>query len=111
MLEFKKVTKHFGDIEALNDISFAIKDGEFVVLTGPSGSGKTTILKLLIREFPSVLLRHLPDDCFCALSGLVGGEQGRILRKPDVSIGEVRVIFGEETLLEIAHKVSARDEE
>ncbi len=52
MLEFKKVTKHFGDIEALNDISFAIKDGEFVVLTGPSGSGKTTILKLLIREFP-----------------------------------------------------------
>jgi len=50
MLEFKNVTKKFGDIEALGDISFVVDEGEFVFITGPSGAGKTTLLKLLIRE-------------------------------------------------------------
>ena len=34
-------------IVALNDISFSIKEGEFVVVVGPSGAGKTTVLNLL----------------------------------------------------------------
>lgn len=34
----------------MEDISFEVKDGEFVFLTGPSGAGKTTILRLLLRE-------------------------------------------------------------
>ncbi|MHC4424252.1 MAG: ATP-binding cassette domain-containing protein, partial [Planctomycetota bacterium] len=33
-----------GDVKALDDISFQIKEGEFTVLCGPSGSGKTTLL-------------------------------------------------------------------
>lgn len=52
MLEFKNVNRSFGDIVALDDISFKIEDGEFLLLTGPSGAGKTTILRLLIHEFP-----------------------------------------------------------
>ena len=51
MLEFREVTKKFGDIVALEDITFKIDDGEFVLITGPSGAGKTTILRLLVREF------------------------------------------------------------
>ena len=55
MISFQNVTKSFGSINALDNISFEIKDGEFVFLTGPSGSGKTTILKMILREI-------LPDS-------------------------------------------------
>ena len=50
MLEFVNVTKKFGLVKALENVSFFIEKGEFVFLTGPSGAGKTTILKMIIRE-------------------------------------------------------------
>jgi multiple sugar transport system ATP-binding protein len=42
-----RVTKRFGDVEAVKDLSLAIPDGEFVVLLGPTGAGKTTLLRLI----------------------------------------------------------------
>src|SRR3989344_8786822 len=50
-LRFDNVSKHFGRVSALNDISFSIEDGEFVFITGRSGAGKTTILRLILKEF------------------------------------------------------------
>jgi cell division transport system ATP-binding protein len=50
MLEIKNISKKFGDITALEDISFEVGDGEFIFLCGPSGAGKTTLLKLILRE-------------------------------------------------------------
>lgn len=50
MLEFKNVTKSFGKLTALKDVSFSVGNGEFVFLCGPSGAGKTTILRLILRE-------------------------------------------------------------
>ncbi|NMC99333.1 MAG: cell division ATP-binding protein FtsE [Bacteroidales bacterium] len=50
MIKFNKVTKKFGGVEALNNVSFNVHDGEFVFITGPSGAGKTTILKLILGE-------------------------------------------------------------
>jgi len=50
LLEFKKVSKSFGLIQALKDVSFSVREGEMVFITGPSGAGKTTILRLLIRQ-------------------------------------------------------------
>lgn len=50
MIKFENVTKSFGSINALDNVSFEIKSGEFVFLTGPSGAGKTTILKMILRE-------------------------------------------------------------
>jgi ABC-type sugar transport system ATPase subunit len=44
---FDNVTKSFGDVVAVRDLSLEVEDGEFVVLVGPSGSGKTTALRLL----------------------------------------------------------------
>lgn len=51
MIIFNKVTKQFplGNI-GLNEVSFEIKENEFVFLVGPSGAGKTTILNLIIKE-------------------------------------------------------------
>lgn len=41
------LTKRFGEIVALNKVSFEIKDGEYVAIIGPSGCGKTTLIKCL----------------------------------------------------------------
>lgn len=50
MIQFVSVSKFYNDFIAVENISFQINDGEFVLLTGPSGSGKTTLIKMLIRE-------------------------------------------------------------
>ncbi len=51
MIVFDKVTKQFplGNT-GLDEVSFEIKENEFVFLVGPSGAGKTTILNLIIKE-------------------------------------------------------------
>jgi cell division transport system ATP-binding protein len=49
-IHFKAVTKKFGSLVALDNISFDVKKGEFVFITGPSGAGKTTILKIILGE-------------------------------------------------------------
>ena len=46
-LELRNVTKRFGKIIALNDVSFSVDDGEFFVVVGPNGSGKTTLLRVI----------------------------------------------------------------
>lgn len=46
-IAFRKVTKRFGDLLVVDDLSLEIGDGEFVVLLGPSGCGKTTTLRML----------------------------------------------------------------
>jgi cell division transport system ATP-binding protein len=50
IIHFKGVTKKFGSLLALDNVSFDIKKGEFVFITGPSGAGKTTILKLILGQ-------------------------------------------------------------
>jgi putative spermidine/putrescine transport system ATP-binding protein len=46
-VEFVHVSRQFGDVRAVDDLSFAISQGEFFSLLGPSGSGKTTCLRLI----------------------------------------------------------------
>jgi osmoprotectant transport system ATP-binding protein len=49
MIQFKNVSKSYGRSVILDNLSFEIKEGEFVVLVGPSGCGKTTTLKIINR--------------------------------------------------------------
>ncbi len=52
MLEIKNVTKRFGGIVALKDVSFKLEEGSFVGLIGPNGSGKTTAFNIISGAFP-----------------------------------------------------------
>ncbi|MDO5345646.1 MAG: amino acid ABC transporter ATP-binding protein [Lachnospiraceae bacterium] len=54
MLQIHKLSKSFGDLEVLKDISMNVMEGEVVVIIGPSGSGKSTFLRCLNQlEMPS----------------------------------------------------------
>lgn len=62
----QRLTKKFGDLLVLDDVSFDIKKGEFVCLVGPTGCGKTTFLNLLVKLIEPtsgcVLIDGVPAD-------------------------------------------------
>ena len=55
LLSIKGLTKHFGGLTAVNNISFDIHEGEAVGLMGPNGAGKTTLINLITGV-------HRPDS-------------------------------------------------
>jgi NitT/TauT family transport system ATP-binding protein len=51
VVDFKNVTKKFGDLTVIRDVTFSVEDlpgkGEFIAILGPSGCGKSTVLRLI----------------------------------------------------------------
>jgi ABC-2 type transport system ATP-binding protein len=46
-IEIRNLTKNFGDLTALDDVTVSLEQGQIVGLLGPNGSGKTTLIKIL----------------------------------------------------------------
>lgn len=51
ILETNEVSKHFGGINAVEDLSFGIEEGSFMGMIGPNGSGKTTSVNLVMGVY------------------------------------------------------------
>ena len=82
MIRFDGVTMEFEEgAKALDDVSFAIKPGEFVFFVGASGAGKSTVIRLLLRE-----LR--------ATAGSVEANGYRLLRLPHRKVPQYRRTIG-----------------
>ncbi len=71
MIYFDKVTKKYGEMNALEEVTLSVAPKEFVSIVGHSGAGKTTLLKLLLAEekpsagsvfFESVNVNDLPSS-------------------------------------------------
>jgi simple sugar transport system ATP-binding protein len=52
VLELQRISKHFGAIEALSQVDFALDCGEIVGLMGDNGAGKSTLVKIMAGNFP-----------------------------------------------------------
>jgi len=62
IIRFENVTKRFGKVVAVDDVSLSIEEGEFFALLGPSGCGKTTLLRMLAGFETPTEGRILIDD-------------------------------------------------
>ncbi|NCF63029.1 MAG: ATP-binding cassette domain-containing protein [Gammaproteobacteria bacterium] len=63
MIEVRNLYKSFGDVKAVNGVSFEARDGEITGLLGPNGAGKTTTLRMLYSLLP-------PDSGEIRIDGL-----------------------------------------
>ncbi|MGB0911112.1 MAG: ABC transporter ATP-binding protein [Nitrospirales bacterium] len=65
MIEVQHVTKRYGPITAVQDISFSVAEGEIVAFLGPNGAGKTTTMRILTGYMPATdgVVRVAGFDC------------------------------------------------
>jgi ABC-type Fe3+/spermidine/putrescine transport system ATPase subunit len=81
-VELDHVTKRFGEVTALSDVSLRVDRGEFLCLFGPSGCGKTTALRLIAGL-------EVPDAGRVLIHGSVASDQTVIIPPVDRNVGMV----------------------
>lgn len=58
----KEVSKNYGKVEALKEVSFAVEQGEIFGLIGPDGAGKSTLFRILTTLRWLIKVRQLSTD-------------------------------------------------
>jgi branched-chain amino acid transport system ATP-binding protein len=97
LLEVDGVTKRFGGLSALNELSFKVEDGEIVSIIGPNGAGKSTVFNVITGLYP-------PDEGDVLLRGqsIVGLSPNRITRAGIARTFQTVHLFPNMTVLENA---------
>ncbi|MCP4296556.1 MAG: ATP-binding cassette domain-containing protein [Proteobacteria bacterium] len=85
ILKVQGLKKKYSQRLALDDVTFSIKKGEFVILLGPNGAGKTTLFNLV-------------TGLFNADSGLVTIGDNEIVKNPVKALSNLGVVFQQQTL-------------
>ena len=92
-IEIDNVSKRFGDVRAVDAVSFSVERGELFGLIGPDGAGKTTLFRILTTLITpdegsaSVDGFDIVDD-YLAIRSRVGYMPGRFSLYPDLTVGE-----------------------
>ena len=66
MLEVQNLSVRFGSAVIVNDVSFSVQDGDWLMLIGPNGAGKSTIVNAVSRGVPytgTVLFEGKAEPC------------------------------------------------
>src|SRR5919109_79768 len=95
LLQTSELTKHFGGLAAVSDLSFAIYPGEILGLIGPNGAGKTTVFNLLSGFLP-------PSRGSIRFKGieLAGRKPHAIAKHGVVRTFQLTTVFGDMTVLD-----------
>jgi branched-chain amino acid transport system ATP-binding protein len=96
LLEVDKVTRRFGGLVAVNNVSFAVTEGEILGIIGPNGAGKTTLFSVISGFIP-------PSDGEIRFAGesIVGVSPDRLVRKGLVRSFQVVQTFADMTTLDV----------
>ena len=95
LLEISNLTKHFGGLQVLNDVSFTVHSGEILGLIGPNGAGKSTLFNLITGVY-------LPNEGEIRFrqKSLVGLRPHRICKRGIARTFQLVRIFPSMTVLE-----------
>ena len=52
LLDVKRLNVHFGEKKIVNDVSFSLSDGDWLMIVGPNGAGKSTIVNAISQGVP-----------------------------------------------------------
>src|SRR5438094_543322 len=122
MIEVRNLTKRYGDLTAIRDVSFTVARGETLGFLGPNGAGKTTTMRILTGFMPAsdrtvILSTHILPEVSQICEKVVILSAGRIaleermetLLKQGVSLEDVflQAISKEEAQVEEAEEVAA----
>lgn len=95
MLEVSGLSKQFGGLKALSDVSFSIRKGEIMSLIGPNGAGKTTCLNVMTGFFkPSAGEVHYCDQEITGLSPHSAAQRGLVRTFQKTNVLRGLTVFG-----------------
>jgi len=95
LLEVRNLSKHFGNLMAVDDVSFAVEEGEIRGLIGPNGAGKTTMFSLI-----SGFLQPTKGEVIWRGENLAGKPPNTMVRKGIARTFQLTTLFKELTALE-----------